>query len=136
MNFSQDNHHFKYWKSLMHFKETCMQVKKQQLEWDMEQQTGSKLGKEYSTLNIHWNDWCWSWSSNTLATWCKELTLCWEWLKAGGEGDNRGRDGWISDSRDMRNSGRWSRTGKSGMLQSMGHKESDMTEWLNNKRAL
>ena len=26
--------------------ETCMQVKKQQLEPDMEQQTGSKLGKE------------------------------------------------------------------------------------------
>ena len=25
----------------------CMQVKKQQLELDMEQQTGSKLGKEY-----------------------------------------------------------------------------------------
>ena len=27
--------------------ETCMQVKKQQLEWDMEQRTGSKSGKEY-----------------------------------------------------------------------------------------
>ena len=27
--------------------ETCMQVKKHQLELDMEQQTGSKLGKEY-----------------------------------------------------------------------------------------
>ena len=27
-----------------------------------------------STLNIHWKDWCWSWSSNTLATWCEELT--------------------------------------------------------------
>ena len=27
--------------------ETCIQVKKQQLEIDMEQQTGSKLGKEY-----------------------------------------------------------------------------------------
>ena len=27
--------------------ETCMQVKKQQLEPDMEQQTGSKLGKKY-----------------------------------------------------------------------------------------
>ena len=26
-----------------------------------------------SVLNIHWKDWCWSWSSNTLATWCKEL---------------------------------------------------------------
>ena len=27
--------------------ETCMQDKKQQLEVDMEQRTGSKLGKEY-----------------------------------------------------------------------------------------
>ena len=27
--------------------EICMQVRKQQLEQDMEQQTGSKLGKEY-----------------------------------------------------------------------------------------
>ena len=27
--------------------ETCMQVKKQQLEPDMEQQTGLELGKEY-----------------------------------------------------------------------------------------
>ena len=27
--------------------ETCMQVKKQQFELGMEQQTGSKLGKEY-----------------------------------------------------------------------------------------
>ena len=27
--------------------ETCIQVKKQQLELDMEQRTGSKLGKEY-----------------------------------------------------------------------------------------
>ena len=27
--------------------ETCMQVKKQQLELDMGQETGSKLGKEY-----------------------------------------------------------------------------------------
>ena len=25
-------------------------------------------------LNIHWKDWCWSWKSNTLATWCEELT--------------------------------------------------------------
>ena len=30
--------------------EICMQVKKQQLELDMEWQTGSKLGKEYVTL--------------------------------------------------------------------------------------
>ena len=36
-----------------------------------------------------------------LATWCKELThlkrlWCWEKLRAGGEGDNRGRDGWMA----------------------------------------
>ena len=34
--------------------ETCMQVKKQQLEPDMEQWTGSKLGKEYiKAVNCH-----------------------------------------------------------------------------------
>ena len=27
-----------------------------------------------SVLNIHWKDWCWSWNSNALATWCEELT--------------------------------------------------------------
>ena len=32
---------------LTYLSETCMQVKKQQLEPDMEQWTGSKLGKEY-----------------------------------------------------------------------------------------
>ena len=52
-------------------------------------------------LGIHWKDWCWSWSSNTLATWCKELThwkrpWCWARLKAGGEGDNKGWDGWMA----------------------------------------
>ena len=32
----------------------------------------SSQPKRKSTLNIRWKDWCWSWSSNTLATWCKE----------------------------------------------------------------
>ena len=54
-----------------------------------------------SSLNIHWKDWCWSWSSNTLATWCKEPThwkrpWCWQRLKAKGEGGNRGWDGWMA----------------------------------------
>ena len=48
---------------------------------------------------IHWKDWCWSWNSNTLATWCKELThwkrpQWWERLKAR-DGDDRGLDGWM-----------------------------------------
>ena len=25
-------------------------------------------------LGVHWQDWCWNWNSNTLATWCEELT--------------------------------------------------------------
>ena len=40
---------------------------------------------------------CWSWNSNTLATWWEKLThlkrpWCWESLKVGGEGDDRGWD--------------------------------------------
>ena len=27
-----------------------------------------------SVLSVHWKDWCWSWNSNILATWCKEPT--------------------------------------------------------------
>ena len=35
-----------------------------------------------SVLGVHWKDWCWSWNSNTLATWYEELThwkrpWCW-----------------------------------------------------------
>ena len=55
---------------------------------------------------IHRKDWCWSWSSSTLAMWCEELThwknpWCWERLRAGGERDNRGWDGWMAISMDM-----------------------------------
>ena len=32
--------------------EICMQVKKQQLELDMEQKTGSKLEKEYDVVTL------------------------------------------------------------------------------------
>ena len=35
-------------------------------------QTSQSVRK--SVLNIYWNDRCWSWSTNTLATWCEELT--------------------------------------------------------------
>ena len=56
-----------------------------------------------STLNIHWKDWCQSWSSNSLAIWCKELShwnrpWCWERLRAGGEGGHRGWDDWMDMS--------------------------------------
>ena len=76
-----------------------------------------------------WKDWCWSWKSNTLATWCEELTH-WErpWsykrLNAGGERDNRGLYGWMVSwtwwAWIWANSRSWWRTGKPGVLQSMG----------------
>ena len=28
-----------------------------------------------SVLNIDWKNWCWSWNSNTLATWCEEWLI-------------------------------------------------------------
>ena len=48
----------------------------------------------------------WSWSSNTLAAWWKELThwkrhWCWERLRAGGEGGDRGWDGWMASTNSM-----------------------------------
>ena len=80
-------------------------------------------------LNIHWKDWCWSWNSSTLTTWCKELTpwerpWCWERLRAGGEGGDRGCDGWMASLTRWTwvwaNSGIWWWTGKPGVLQFMG----------------
>ena len=49
-------------------------------------------------LRIFRIPWCWSWSSNTLATWCEEMThwkipWCWERLRAGREGGDRKWDG-------------------------------------------
>ena len=81
-----------------------------------------------STLNIHWKDWCWSWSSNTLATCCEELThwkrpWCWKRFKAEGEGDDRGWVGWIASLTRWTwvwvGSGSWWWTGKPGLLQCM-----------------
>ena len=70
-----------------------------------------------------------SWNSKSLATWCEELThlkrpWCWERLKTGGEGDNRGWDDWMTSPTQWTwvwvNSGSWWWTEKPGMLQPMG----------------
>ena len=93
-----------------------------------------------SVLNIHWKEWCWSWNSNTLATSCEELThwkrpWCWERLKAGGGGDDRGWSGWMASLTQWTwvwvNSRSWWWTGMPGVLQSMGLKELNTTEQLN-----
>ena len=71
---------------------------------------------------------CWSRNSNTLANWCEELTYCkrpryWERLKAGGEGDDWGWDGWMASPTQRTwvwvSSRSWWWIGKPGTLQSM-----------------
>ena len=66
-----------------------------------------------------------SWNSNSLAIWYERLThwqrpRSWERLRAGGEGDNRGWDGWTWWIWVWISSGSWWWTGKPGVLQSMG----------------
>ena len=94
-----------------------------------------------SVLNVHLKDWCWS--CNTLATWCEKLThwkrpWCWERLKAGGEGDDRGWDGWKAPLTRWTwvwgNSRSWWWTGRPGMPQSMrsqrvGHNWATELNW-------
>jgi len=80
-------------------------------------------------LGVHWKDWCWRWNSNTLATWCEELThlkrpWCWERLRAGGEGDNRGWDGCMASPTQWTwvwvDSRSWWWTGKPSVLRFIG----------------
>ena len=91
-------------------------------------------------LNIHWKDWCWGWNSNTLDTWCEELTH----LKR----PSCGKD-WRQEEKGMikhemigwhhwldgHESEQALRVGDGqGILaccSPWGRKESDMTEWLN-----
>ena len=82
-----------------------------------------------SVLGVHWKDWCWSRNSNTLVTYCEELTHLkrhwwWERLRAGGEGGDRGWDGWMASPIQWTwvwvNSGCWWWTGWPGVLHFMG----------------
>ena len=79
-------------------------------------------------------------SSSTLVTSREEVThwkrlWFWEGLGAGGEGDDRGWDGWMASLTWWTwvwvNSGSWWWTGRPGVLWFMGRKESDTTEQLN-----
>ena len=103
-----------YWKRLL------------RVPWTARRSNQSIL-KEISP-GVHWKDWCWTWHSHTLAPGCKELThlkrpWCWERLKAGGEGDDRGWNGWMASPTQWTwvwvNSGSWWWTGRPGVLQFM-----------------
>ena len=92
-----------------------------------------------SVLGVHWKDWCWNWNSNTLATSCEELThwkrpWCWEGLGAGGEGGDRGWDGWMASPTRWTwvwvNPGSWWWTGRPGVLRFMGSQSrTRLSDW-------
>ena len=76
----------------------------------------------FPVLKLHW-------SSSPLATWCEELThrrrpWCWERLKVGGEGDDRGWEGWMASPTRRTwvwaSSRSWWWTGMPGVRQSVG----------------
>ena len=102
-----------------------------------------EINPEYSL-----EGWCWSGNTNTLATWCTELThwkipWCWERLKAGGESDERVWDGWMALLTQWTwvwvKFGSWWWTGKPDMLQSMGsqrvgHDCGTEQSWIDNEK--
>ena len=101
--------------------------------------------KEIKPVNLKGNKpWIFigrSWSSKTSATWWEKPThwkrpWCWERLREGGEGGNRGWDGWMASlvhwTWVWANSRRQWRTGNLMCCIPWNCKESDTTYWLNN----
>ena len=85
-------------------------------------------------------------NSNILATWWEELThlkrpWCWERLRAGGDGDDRGWDGWMVPLTQQTwvwvDSGSWWWTGRPGVLQFMGSQSrTRLSDWTELKEML
>ena len=88
-----------------------------------------------STLNIHWKDRCWSWSSNTWATWCEKLSH-WKRLmqeeKKATEGEMVGWHRWLSRHEFEQTPVDSEGQGSLACCSPWGNKESGMTEQLNN----
>ena len=71
----------------------CTMMDPSLILWSNTEVNQTNQSSRKSTLNICSKNWCWSWSSNTLATWCKELTHSLEKTLMLGkiEGRRRGR---------------------------------------------
>ena len=87
------------------------------------------------------------WSPD-VKNWLMKRPWCWERLKAEGEGDNRGWNGWMASLAQYTwvwvNSRSWSWTGKPGMLQFIGLQrvrhdwatEVNWTKWVTSRKRL
>ena len=88
---------------------------------------------------ICWKDWCWSWSSNTLVTWCEELTQKnpdagkdWRQEEKGTTEDKMvGWHHWLNGHEFEQAPGDGEGQGSLACYSLWGCKESDTTERLN-----
>ena len=91
------------------------QLMKRQNDRILKEELPGSVGAQYATG--------YQWRNNSRKNEGKRL-WCWEGLGAGGEGDNRGWDGWMASLTWWTwvwvNSGSWWWTGRPGMLQFMG----------------
>ena len=105
--------------------------------------------KEIKPVNPKWNqlwvktwkDWCWSWSSDTLATWWEEWTHWkdpdagkdWRQEKKGATRDEMARWHHLLNKHEFEQTPRVSQ-GQGSLVCSTpwGHKELDTAEWLSN----
>ena len=88
------------------------------------------------TLNIHWKDWCWSWSSNTLVTWYEDLThwkRSWSWERLRQEEKGETENEMVRWHHQL-NGHEFEQTleDSEGQGSLVWCKESDITEWLSN----
>ena len=111
---------------------------------ELQDQTSQSWRK--SVLNIHWKDWCWSWSSSTLDTWCEDLTLGKTWIgkdldsgkdwkqeeKQTAEDEMIGLRYWLNGHEFEQAPGDSERQWSLACCSQWDHKELDLTEWLNN----
>ena len=123
----------------MEISELCCWRKLLKVLWTARRSNQSSLGK--STLNTHWKDWCWSWSSSILVIWCEHWPIgkdpdaekVWEQKEKRALEDEMARwHHWCNRSELGQTSGGGKRQGGLAFFSPWGHKESDTTEWLNN----